>query len=585
MFAFPKRVVCKTGRGPCMIYLRQCKMKRSTLIFLVIGLFVMALVPFLSNTKAWTEGRLPEPWPSGKPSIFQFIEENGSGDGHGDDHDDLRLPDEVEEENSIRWVSGGLDGAFGHHGGAAGDNGNVSAIFNALKRVLKNPSHRNMTAYYELIKDEYALDFIDELLEKILNDRSLNNDRLIRLSSWIAENSPDRGPVKVSVAVMGVLSNGEFDQLFLTLGRHDEFTLYSAVALAHSSSEPEEKVWQLANSVHGWGRIQAVERLSDTKNPEIKAWMVREGYKNNIMYEYLAYLCATTGGLVDELRKPKPDEELLKGAGDIISALIMGGPAEDMGDYAFGAEATELYLQHISRQDLGLNEFILADTIKRYAFEVTPAAGQERQDWTLERVESILMLSNSIITRDGWDEQVALEIQSDDRRKFWTANQAAKLLGIDTWRVHFDRTKNNPKDGNWFELLQTDDVERVRQVIEYATEQLPLSEIATGPSDLLGLGREFWAHSALDYIVQDLRRFPGEGWVLVKTAMGSPVVRNRNMALNALNEWPRNSWPEEAEKVLCHAEQVETEHDLKERIVGLLAGDDISPKPLEFSDE
>ena len=49
---------------------------------------------------------------------------------------------------------------------------------------------------------------------------------------------------------------------------------------------------------------ELVERLADTQAHDIKRWLVREGYRNTIMYEYLAYTCATAGALAEELAPP-----------------------------------------------------------------------------------------------------------------------------------------------------------------------------------------------------------------------------------------------------------------------------------------
>jgi hypothetical protein len=49
------------------------------------------------------------------------------------------------------------------------------------------------------------------------------------------------------------------------------------------------------------------------------------------------------GELREALSNDTVDDALLDGAGDIIRALITGGPAQDMADYADGAEATRQY--------------------------------------------------------------------------------------------------------------------------------------------------------------------------------------------------------------------------------------------------
>jgi hypothetical protein len=48
-----------------------------------------------------------------------------------------------------------------------------------------------------------------------------------------------------------------------------------------------------------------------------------------------------------------------------------------------------------------------------------------------------------------------------------------------------------------------------------------------------------WAAGALDFILQDLRRFPGKGRPLIRAGLQSPVVRNRNMTVRALAAWGR----------------------------------------------
>ena len=110
-------------------------------------------------------------------------------------------------------------------------------------------------------------------------------------------------------------------------------------ATGRSSDEPDVVLWELAKTVDGWGRIHIVERLAETERPEIKDWLLREGYRNSIMYEYLAYTCATAGNLLTALSGEHVDRDLLTSAGDIIQALISGGPAEDMDGYEEGATA------------------------------------------------------------------------------------------------------------------------------------------------------------------------------------------------------------------------------------------------------
>jgi hypothetical protein len=109
-------------------------------------------------------------------------------------------------------------------------------------------------------------------------------------------------------------------------------------------------------------------------------------------------------------------------------------------------------------------------------------------------------------------------------------------------------------------------------VLALAEELLPLAAIASGPADELGLRPQFSAHHALDFVVQALRDLPGRGWRLVRAALASPVVRNRNMAIQALAAWGRERWPVDAEDVLREALGREPRADVRAAIEETLAG-------------
>ncbi len=100
--------------------------------------------------------------------------------------------------------------------------------------------------------------------------------------------------------------------------------------------EAETEIWNLAKAVYGWGRINAVQYLAETTVPEIKEWMLREGFRNHVLDEYLAYTCATTGGLRQALGRPTVDPNLLAASVDLLIALINAEPGEGIMDYPDG---------------------------------------------------------------------------------------------------------------------------------------------------------------------------------------------------------------------------------------------------------
>src|SRR6516225_10111196 len=181
---------------------------------------------------------------------------------------------------------------------------------------------------------------------------------MTELADSFVTESPDREPVKFGIAILGLFRVPEDQELFQTLGRHDEFTLFCAVALANAAENSEESLWTLARNVCGWGRIHVVERLARTANPAIKGWLLREGFRNSVMYEYLAGICARGGGLLAALSEPHVDRELLTSAGEMIRALISGGPAEGIDDYEDARPVIESYLGHMASSAETVEDFL-----------------------------------------------------------------------------------------------------------------------------------------------------------------------------------------------------------------------------------
>jgi hypothetical protein len=87
--------------------------------------------------------------------------------------------------------------------------------------------------------------------------------------------------------------------------------------------------------------------------------------------------------------------------------------------------------------------------------------------------------------------------------------QQQEVLGIDTRDVHFAKVRAEPlKSSSWYRLLQQTQEDQIEEVLSFAEQAIPLAQIASGPADALGLGEKYAAHSALDWILQDLKRFP-----------------------------------------------------------------------------
>ena len=490
------------------------------------------------------------------PSIYGFIREHLDEAGRLSESG-MSLPDEpAVMSGELRWVAGAMDGVMGHHAGGGGAEVKAEKAAEAFVAACRRPTKRRLRRLYGAVSDDSVLGYLDATIE-LLAQRAPSRDPLHDLGVWLATTAPDRGAVKVGIAVMGVTGLDEDVHVVRALGAHEEFTLFAAVAVTNGLEDPESELWALASAVDGWGRIQCVERLRGTTDPAIRAWILRTGFRNSIMYEYLAHIAATTGGLLEELKSSDPDRELLTAAGEILEALTAGGPAEDIDDYEEGADAVAAYLDHLGTHAATLGDFHAVAAIQDFLARESGWDERVARGWTASRRSAFEVRCAEILGRDVWRDRTAVALLSEDPGEFWRADQAARRLGIDTFDLHLRRVRQDPFGNGWFAAWQQADATRAEELAAAARESLPLADIATGPADALGLGPEWRAHGALDWTLQALRNHPGVGADLVLVGLQSPVTRNRNMSLNILKEWPRSHWPAGARELaerLAHSD-------------------------------
>lgn len=499
------------------------------------------------------------------PSIYEYIRRRLDPSGVLPDAG-MDLPDETVSEDRIRWSAGAFDGVGGHHSGRASGAAHARLVAKNLAAAARRPSRRRLARLYRSVADQDALDFVDPMLE-VLAGLSVNVDAAHRLGLWLATTGSQRGAVKVGLALLGVTRVQESLAVVRTLGAHEEFTLYAAVALRNGSTDLERQVWELAKSVHGWGRIECVDRLRDTSDPEIQAWILREGFRNSVMYEYLAYTAATTGDLVGALRLGD-DRELLTAAGEIISAMLVGGPAEGIDDYESGPEALSLFVERMEEHAETLGDLMAIGSMLHFLDETDGPLPEK--GWNPEQAADLRTRCVEMLARPHWPGLIDESLGSSDRMIAFSAGQAARTLGIDTFEVQIRKIAEDPLGGPWYDAWRQADEERAERLVDLARSRLPLEQIATGPGTALGFGPEWAPHSALDWTLQRLDSFPGVGRDLIQVAMRSPVVGHRYKALQTLRAWPVDAWPNNGTEILEVAAQGDPDEGVRSLAVDVL---------------
>lgn len=160
------------------------------------------------------------------------------------------LPDEdrIAAGSQIRWAAGAKDGVFIYHWGGTNTE-EANELLNLVRAYWLTPTAANKAQVYDSLVAKSVCTLIDPFLKALREQADVNHGRLYDLARSLATESPDREQTKLGIAVLGLYGQEEDRDIFRTLGRHDEFTLFAVVALANTAEDAEEELWKMAKDV------------------------------------------------------------------------------------------------------------------------------------------------------------------------------------------------------------------------------------------------------------------------------------------------------------------------------------------------
>ena len=527
----------------------------------------------------WSLEGISLPWPTGEVSIYDHVRAHLVPGRPGLSEGGESLPDEARlaAQGGLRWVAGALDGTFAQHGGAGSDEEVAERLHEALAALGERATSKALGDLYDLMLRHSALESVDALNGRIVRG-GIDPARLHAVARFLVTRAPDREPVKMAIAWLGLLRGGQDDdELLRSLARHEEFTLYAAVALANRLDDPESTLFSLAREVRGWGRIHLVERLADSETPEVRRWLLREGFRNTVSLEYTALIAARTGRLREELERGHPDPEVVVAAGEILSALIRARQgAGGIDDYEEGAEAIARYLDLLAEGAERLEDLNHAAAIRELLVEEDEEAWADREihGWTPELRARLIARCDEILAWPAWRERIAQIAAGEaerDRAELAAADEAARALGVDLWDAHFRRAEKELEPWHWQRIGETRDPARRRRVLELAEARFDLPRIGSGPALDFGFGWAWKDASCLEMTLPALHDSPGAGVALLLAALRSPAIRLRHRALDVVAAWGQEALPEPVALGLLHAAAEEPDAEVRTRIEELLA--------------
>ena len=122
-----------------------------------------------------------------------------------------------------------MDGVGTHHMGVGGEPDQVTDLLKAILGYCQAPSVENKLKVYEQIIQVHAVGIIDPLIEQLRQASGVDFNRLYELARSFATEATDREPVKLGIAILGLFQQEQDKDIFRSLGRHDEFTLFCLV--------------------------------------------------------------------------------------------------------------------------------------------------------------------------------------------------------------------------------------------------------------------------------------------------------------------------------------------------------------------
>jgi len=323
-----------------------------------------------------------------------------------------------------------------HFGEEDSNNKNVSKLVDLLINISETNSISTKVELYNYIQNITLGPIFVFIMDSLMEHDIKVDLYLYDFAKWLAFESPSTSSVKLGISLLAIIKDDdedieqELNRKLFTLGKYDDFTLYVGYAICSKFKYVERELWKLSKLVSGWGRIHTIFYLEPTENPEIKNWILRKGFISGNMIPYHAFLCASIGNLKTELCKENIDSELLLVTGELIEALILGGPI-DINDYEDGPEVFRLYINLMSNRAFKLRQIIILAKIFSFLTGGAVSSSNMIEEWWSEKLRNELLDKIKLIFKNPkWTQIVKEKSVSEDEDDIWEAEVVSNILGL-----------------------------------------------------------------------------------------------------------------------------------------------------------
>lgn len=481
-----------------------------------------------------------------RKSIFQHVLTHINPDGPGLLPGGERLPDHdyYQDFPGIDWMPGAVDVIYSHPGslGTQEVQQRIDAITGAFLSLGKGSISKSIEELEEILKTPRTLSVIDRVLQRLIISSDVNQQLIYLVCRKLFFESGFRGVVKFCIGVMGLYGVPSDLEFFKVIARHDEFTLYCAVAIIGMVDDPPKHWLEMARNVTGWGRIHLVGRLVEAagKNREIKDFLLKEGCKNDVMSEYTAFSIAQAVDLARALEPDSVDVEIFRGSGVILRALFSAAgsdpPLSGIERYEKAPTAVRRYLDQAEKIPLEMDDFLVLSSIANLMKEAVNGSLKFDLNFSNEECKRILIRAERMLADGGLKEVVLKGLRSSDLKVREKAARIGVELGINVKDHLFKAIDEYPHElWAWYFAMAGADRETMEKLCQKAVEKLCPEKGATPKSEKIAVADD--SRICLEILLEKLASFPGIGGKLLSVCLKNSSDRVRNIALKALYNW------------------------------------------------
>lgn len=446
-------------------------------------------------------------------SIYEHIRDHLPVDGPGLLPGGERLPDDgFTPDGGRRLAPGAADSLSNQPIFLQARSEETGAILTALEELSRRPSVKNRRHLEALVRGRRCIRVIDPLLEAMRGESRIDQAALYPELRRMLLETHWREVAKLCIALLGLYREASDVALLRTFARHEEFTLFVAVAVGNILTDPVSCWLEMAQAVNGWGKVHLVGRLvKHAEWPEVRYWLLRHGCANTVDDNLLAHVIATSCRLDQALDRPVVDAELLEGGRRILNGLVEAGPAPGLDAYPEGAWACLYWVRALEGRASRLPEFLTVSNLLQWMEEPD-------HTWPTDLVAELRERMRRILGDGRWPAMALAQLEHPEPALAWVAREAARRLELPVFDQLFPRLRDDPADvGLWAYLAAGADRSGMERLVE-----LPLPP----------------GGDAMAVLLRALRRFPGLGASVIQKGLADEQAATRLLALDVLGRWP-----------------------------------------------